>query len=67
MSRNNGVRVDSVAADSPAAKAGIRAGDRILSVSGKPLEDMLDLHFLTTAGKFLIRWIDKSGRKWEKV
>lgn len=67
MSRNNGVRVDSVAADSPAAKAGIRAGDRILSVSGKPLEDMLDLHFLTAAGRFLIRWTDKSGREQEKV
>ena len=62
-----GVRVDSVAAGSLAATAGIRPGDRIMSVSGKPLEDMLDLHFLTTAGRFLLSWIDASGMKREKT
>ena len=61
------MRVDSVAADSLAAAAGIRPGDTILSVSGKPLEDMLDLHFLTAANKFLLRWVDTSDRKHEKV
>ena len=61
------VRVDSVAAGSPAAAAGIRPGNRILSVSGKPVEDMLDLHFLTAASRFVIQWLDASGRKREKT
>ena len=56
-----GVRVDSVAAGGLAGTAGIRPGDRILSVSGKPVEDLLDLHFLTSRTRFKLRWRDSSG------
>jgi len=66
MSRE-GVRVDSVAADSLAAAAGIRAGDRVLSISGKPVEDLLDLHFLTSRSRFVVRWRDSSGGVREKA
>jgi putative radical SAM enzyme (TIGR03279 family) len=50
--------VESIAAGSPAMRAGIRAGDRILSVSGEPVEDLLDLHFLTSRKRFRLRWKD---------
>jgi putative radical SAM enzyme (TIGR03279 family) len=63
----DGVRVVSVAADGLACAAGIRRGDRILSVSGKPVEDLLDLHFLTSGRRFVLRWRDSSGGESEKA
>jgi putative radical SAM enzyme (TIGR03279 family) len=61
------VAVDSVAAGSPASRAGIRSGDRVLSVSGRPVEDLLDLHFLTSRSRFSLAWLDASGRVREKT
>ena len=62
------MRVDSVAAGSLAETAGIRPGNRILSISGKPVEDLLDFHFLTSSGSFLVRWLDiASGKTHEKT
>jgi putative radical SAM enzyme (TIGR03279 family) len=55
------VAVESVAAGSPAARAGIRPGDRVLSVSGRPVEDLLDLHFLTSRNRFSLAWRSASG------
>ena len=62
-----GVRVDSVAAGSPADRGGIRAGDRILSASGRPVEDLLDLHFLTARARFRLRWRDTAGEERERI
>jgi S1-C subfamily serine protease len=39
----SGVLVSSVDADSPAAKAGMKAGDLVLKLDGKPIEDGRDL------------------------
>jgi S1-C subfamily serine protease len=44
LTASSAVRVDSVAAESPAAKAGIRAGDAILGFAGKPVTGVDDLH-----------------------
>ncbi len=60
-----GVLVESVAAGSPAMRAGIAAGDRVLSVSGEPAEDLLDLHFLTSRSRFRLRWVDSRGETRE--
>jgi putative radical SAM enzyme (TIGR03279 family) len=60
-----GVRVDAVAPGSPASRAGLVAGDRILSVSGRPVEDLLDLHFLTSRSRYRIRWAASSGEERE--
>ncbi|HLN90237.1 MAG TPA: DUF512 domain-containing protein, partial [Patescibacteria group bacterium] len=57
----NGVRVEAVTPGSPAERAGIVAGDRILSVSDHPVEDLLDLHFLTSRNRFTLAWRDASG------
>ncbi len=64
---SEGVRVDSVAGNSPSGRAGIRAGYRILSVSGKPVEDLLDLHFLTSRSRYTLRWRNSSGAEREKA
>lgn len=41
---NNAVLVRAVVPGSPAEKAGIKAGDRIISVAGKPVSALGDLH-----------------------
>jgi putative radical SAM enzyme (TIGR03279 family) len=60
-SSRSGVGVEAVAPGSPADRAGIVPGDRILSVSGRPVEDLLDLHFLTSRNRFTLEWRDASG------
>jgi len=62
-----GVGVLSVSAGGAAERAGIRPGDRILSVSGRPVEDLLDLHFLTSRPRFTLRWRDGSGAERERT
>jgi putative radical SAM enzyme (TIGR03279 family) len=60
-SSRTGVGVEAVLPGSPAERAGIVPGDRILSVSGRPVEDLLDLHFLTSRSRFTLSWRDASG------
>jgi putative radical SAM enzyme (TIGR03279 family) len=61
LSPRAGVRVEAVEAGSPAARAGIRPGDRVTSVSGKPVDDLLDLFFLTGRTRFTLEWSTSSG------
>ena len=37
-----GVPVDAIVEDSPGARAGVRAGDRIVRVGGRPIETVYD-------------------------
>ena len=62
---HNGVRVEAVAPGSPAARAGIAAGDRIVSVSGEPVGDLIDLHFLTARARYNLRWTTPRGMERE--
>lgn len=64
--RRTGVRIEAVLPDSPAREIGFRAGDRVLSVSGTAVEDLLDLHYLTSRQRFRIRWVDGSGAVRER-
>jgi putative radical SAM enzyme (TIGR03279 family) len=41
----SGVVVASVASRTPAGRAGLRPGDRILAINGHPLRDTIDFHF----------------------
>jgi len=56
-----GCAVESVAAGSPGWRAGIRPGDQVLSVDRRPVEDLLDLHFLTSRSRFALRWRGADG------
>ena len=40
-----GVVVAAVAADGDAGRAGLRPGDRILTINGEPVRDVIDFHF----------------------
>ena len=62
-----GVRVESVARGSVAERAGINAGDRILSIAGEGVFDLLDLHYLSSRRRFLLRWETKRGEGRERV
>jgi putative radical SAM enzyme (TIGR03279 family) len=59
--------VESVARGSPAERAGVAAGDRILSVAGEPVFDLLDLHFLTSRRRFALRWATRGGKEKERI
>jgi C-terminal processing protease CtpA/Prc len=39
--------IDHCLADSPCQQAGLRSGDRILSINGEPVNDMADLRLVT--------------------
>jgi len=62
-----GVRVESVSRASVAEGAGLAAGDRILSVSGETVSDLLDLHYLTRRSRFLLRWTTPGGEERERM
>jgi putative radical SAM enzyme (TIGR03279 family) len=47
---------ESVAEDSPAARAGIQAGDRILSVGGAPVRDIVDWKFHTAGERIEVEY-----------
>ncbi|MGE5753695.1 MAG: PDZ domain-containing protein, partial [Deltaproteobacteria bacterium] len=63
---HDGVTVESIAKGSLAQRAGIVSGDRVLSVSGEPVEDLLDLHFLTSRARFRLQWADSRGETRER-
>ena len=58
---SDGVVVASVRPATPAARAGLRPGDRILTINDAPLRDAIDFHF--QAGEERLRLsLDRSGR-----
>lgn len=60
-----GVRVDEVLANSAAATAGIRQGDVILAIDGKPINSQLDINPLVAASgpRGLAVDIDRAGTR----
>ncbi len=45
MHTNNKLEIESVDAGSPAAKAGLRKGDKLISINSSPLRDVIDFMF----------------------
>jgi S1-C subfamily serine protease len=66
LPQETGVVVSSVTAGSPAQKAGLREGDLIVALDGKPIAGVDDLHRLLTDARVgvsstltVLRWTDK--------
>jgi regulator of sigma E protease len=58
--------IASVSEDSPAAEAGIRAGDRVVAVGGDPVSgEELGEHILGSEGEPLVLTIERDGRTIE--
>jgi putative radical SAM enzyme (TIGR03279 family) len=55
--------IHAVAPGSPAAKAKVEAGSRVVSVNGRPVRDLIDLRFLETAERVELVWLDGDGAK----
>ena len=65
IGRDRGVEIVEVMAGSPAADAGLRAGDLLIEVDGVALRDVGDLQLLMTAesiGRELTLGVDRGGR-----
>ena len=67
MQKSEGIQVQTVVAGSIAQEVGIRAGDRVLAVGGKTVEDVLDYNF--HIGQFetevTLRVLKTSGEIWD--
>lgn len=59
---NKGVKIESVLPQSPACIAGIKAGDRIVSINRHPVKDALDLMFYAEE-EFLKITVERDGKK----
>lgn len=53
--------IQGVEPESPAAEAGVRPGSRLVSVNGRPVQDLLDLRFAETAPRVDLVWRDGNG------
>ncbi|MGH8146117.1 MAG: Do family serine endopeptidase [Rhodanobacteraceae bacterium] len=63
---SSGALITSVLPGSPAAKAGLKPGDLVTSINGKPVTDAQDLRNaegLATVGSTLVLGVDRSGKQ----
>ncbi|MBN2200680.1 DUF512 domain-containing protein [bacterium] len=60
--KNNPPRLESVRPGSPASAAGLRRGDALVSVNGKPVRDLLDFRFHSSDGSPACVF-EREGRK----
>jgi len=58
-----GALIESTDPQSPAQKAGFRRGQRIMSVDGQPLRDIIDWQWLTSGDSIKLLFCDKAGRQ----
>jgi putative radical SAM enzyme (TIGR03279 family) len=61
LSKNSGLVVSTVTADSIAEEIGIEVDDRIVSMNGREIKDILDYRFLVGEEKLLIEVIKPNG------
>ncbi len=57
-----GKPITRVEAGSPAAREGLRAGDRLLSVNGEPVKDLIDYEALSVRSRLIVE-VEREGEK----
>ncbi|MDO4938795.1 MAG: DUF512 domain-containing protein [Lachnospiraceae bacterium] len=65
MFEHNGHKILSVLPDSIADQLGVQAGDRLISIDGKIIEDILDYRLLINSEKMLMLIEKPDGQQWE--
>jgi putative radical SAM enzyme (TIGR03279 family) len=63
---DRGVMLTAVRAQSPAARAGLRVGDRVLSIGGQPMEDAIDVMYAIAEETFSLE-VMRGNRKYTFV
>ena len=62
MRNHNKLEIESVSADSPAAKAGLQKGDILLSINSSPLHDVIDFMFNKDFDELAIEYMRKAAK-----
>ena len=57
-----GKTITRVEANSPAAREGLRAGDRLLLVNGEPVKDLIDYEALSVRGRLIVE-VEREGER----
>ncbi|MBT0654037.1 DUF512 domain-containing protein [Geomobilimonas luticola] len=62
---HTGLTIECVLPDSIAAELEIKAGDRLLAISGKPVRDIIDYTYLSTETELTLEIVKMNGEEWE--
>src|SRR3990172_9748866 len=62
MRTSNKIEIESVDADSPAAKAGLQQGDILLSINSCPLHDVIDFMFNKSSDELEIEFMRNADK-----
>src|SRR3569832_2000093 len=65
LSKGSGLVVETVSSGSIAEELGIEAGDRLLTVNGKEMKDVLDYRFVEGEEALLLELAKPDGEVWE--
>jgi len=61
------VKISGVTPHSPAAKAGVKAGELLVSIDGNPIGDVLDYRFYMTSERLTLLLQDEKGEKRKAI
>lgn len=65
LSKNAGLTVEAVAPGSIAEEVGVQVGDRLISVNGREMKDVLDFRFVEGEEELLLELAKPNGEVWE--
>ena len=65
MEKNNKILISDVESDSAASDAGIEKGDKLISINGNTIKDILDYKFLISDENLIVLIEKVSGEFWE--
>jgi len=65
LNRRRGLRISAVQEGSIAEVLGLVPGDRLMSINGRPIKDLLDYRFFEGEEKLLLEVSKASGEVWE--
>lgn len=65
LSKSAGLTIEKVEPDSIAEAVGVEAGDRLISVNGREMKDVLDYRFVEGEEELLLELAKPNGEVWE--